>query len=190
MATTKPSQKEVGKKVTIALAAGKAAVWFERLVKEKEIHLCRIVGQITDYKADSGDYGEFVKFKGMFRGINMVSGKMEEINAPVALFPSNVSDMLKSAVDSLRAEGLSAFKVDVGFDIYAVYNVDMATKYSYKSVSLITAPADQDPMTELLMRAEGVAPLQLTNSAENTDMPASAVNEIKKSETAQTSKKR
>jgi hypothetical protein len=164
-------RKELNRKISISIVSGKAADWFEELVSKKEIPLVRFLGFVTDYKADSGDFGEYIKFKGQLRGINLRSGEIYD--APVALFPAHVADALKSAIDSGRAAGNAATQITVAMDVHVKYDAKAVSKYTY-SVSMIDMPSAATNPLDALTSALGdlvPTPLQLSNAGK-TDLLA------------------
>ena len=140
--------KEISRKITISTIAGKATAWFEKVMKHKDekgnalpFKLCRLYGAASGFTLGATEFGEFCKFRGTFRAINLVTGETQD--APQIILPDHLAEMLKSAIE--RAEGGA---VQFAFEISAIFDASVATKYRYIAESNLP-PVQNDPLAQL-----------------------------------------
>ena len=153
---------KVTRKLTISVAAGKAATWFEKLMAvtpdakgDRILPLCTIMGFANGAKPDANEYSEFIKFAGDFRSINKETGEI--LNSGLCILPNFYAEQLYAAVN---AQGRTA-PVKFAVDISVRYDPAIVTKYTYELTNIAAAPAE-DPMAQLMAEVTG-QPL-LTNS--------------------------
>lgn len=120
-------------KISTKIVCGKTKVPTERTP------LMRIIGSATGIQTGESNYGEWVAFKGRFKGINLETG--EEFIAGKAYLPSVATDLLQDAV--VRSNGA----VDFGFDIYSEPS-EATIGYQYSVDPLIEAE-ETDPFSAL-----------------------------------------
>lgn len=137
----------IARKLTLAGVAGKSTAWFEKLMaipgEHKVLPLANIIGQATGFEVGGTDFGEYVKFRGQFRGTNLETG--EQTDAPAVILPAHLGNVLRSALEGKTDDVRS---VDFAFGISARYDASAATKYIYDCRSLM-APAASDPLAAL-----------------------------------------
>jgi hypothetical protein len=135
--------KEITRKITLSVVAGKATTWFDALMasENKRLPLANIIGQTTGYVAGASDFGEFVKFRGRFRGTNLQTS--ETVDAPVCILPTFVAESLRSALDTGEARS-----VDFAFGVEVVYDASSVTKYRYEVRDLLP-PSESDPLASI-----------------------------------------
>ena len=119
----------------------------EVLLKQsgKQMLVARVYGVARRAKPEMGKEGrgDYVKFYGQFKAVNVVTG--ESFVSGALILPGVVQDQLYGAMDG-DVQGVE-FAVDIG----AKYDPDAVTKYVYFAKSLIK-PKDNDPL--LLMEKQ------------------------------------
>ena len=152
---TKPAAREISRKITISTVTGGPKKWFDKLIKAtpgadgvQSLDLCRIYGYAQGYTAGVSDFGEFIKFAGSFRGVNLDTGEVSE--APQVILQPFLAAAFKSALDAPERSG----PVQFAFLIRAVYDPSAAAKYRYAVLDLLP-PAVSDPLAELEARMLG-----------------------------------
>ncbi|MHB8071873.1 MAG: hypothetical protein ACYDHF_08015 [Candidatus Cryosericum sp.] len=127
-------------KITIKSIAG--AIDLEKLLKaeNKEIALAHIFGLARKAAPDSSQYGDFIRFRGSFKAINIETG--ETMQSGSLILPSTAQELLAGAFSEETTE------VKFGFQIGVKYDPKVATKYTYTVVSL-TPAAQNDPLLAL-----------------------------------------
>lgn len=161
MATTQPSGTAILRKLTIRECVGtKAAILAiaqtgkanPEAVTGKKIPILRVLGQVQAIQPDEGDNGPYVKLRGQFQGTNLQTGEVFE-NAPVALLPNMIADLLAAAFVGGKGESVNfAVEIDVAYDETA------ATMYTYSARSLLKAQTAA-PVIGILaqLATEGIA---------------------------------
>lgn len=131
------------RKITIKAVVGEVPD-VEALLKapEKRKDLCTIYGVVRRSKPDSSDYGDFVRFYGQFKGVNLGTG--EVFMAPQAILPGIVQDQLYGAMAGGEGAGEVQFAVKIGVK----YDKTAATKYLYTAESLMPIQ-ESDALTML-----------------------------------------
>lgn len=135
--------KEIARKITISTIAGKAAAWFQKVMEAKgePVKLCRLYGSATGFTLGATEFGEFCKFRGTFRGVNLMTGETQD--APQIILPDHLAEMLKSAIEAAQGGA-----VTFAFEISAVFDVSVATKYRFVAESNLPA-VKNDPLAML-----------------------------------------
>lgn len=155
----------INRKLTLAVVAGKATAWFEKLMaipgENKVLPLANIIGQATGFEAGATEYGEFIKFRGQFRGTNLTTG--ETMDAPAVILPAHLGTVLRSA---LEGKTIDVRSVDFAFGISARYDATAATKYVYDCRSLL-APAASDPLAALESQVKASLALEAPKDDKN-----------------------
>jgi hypothetical protein len=139
---SKNDNPEIGRKITAAIVAGKKAVWFEELVRVKQLSLMKVWGQADGYKIDATDLGEYIKLLGRFEAISSLTGELHR--APQVILVAFLGDAMKAALDVPGRTGPVAFAFEVG----VVYDTSTPTSYRYVVRDLAPAVAD-DPLVKL-----------------------------------------
>lgn len=141
MAEAKNKAVEMVRKITVKQIMGKK-VDVEKLILApgKKLDLCDIMGIARRMKPDQSEHGEFVRFYGRFRGVNLETG--ESVDAPQLIVPNTIQDLLYGAMgDDANVKEVSfAVRVGVKFDN------DAAAKYVF-TVTNLSAPVENDPLT-------------------------------------------
>lgn len=127
-------------KITIKSIAG--AIDLEKILaaEGKQIQLAHIYGLARKAAPDSSQYGDFVRFRGSFKAVNLETG--ETMQSGSLILPSTAQELLAGAFSEDTTE------VKFGFQICVKYDVKVATKYTYTVVNLLAA-AQNDPMKAL-----------------------------------------
>ena len=138
------------KKITMATCGAKPDI--EKLIEYKKAHgvaaimpLLTVYGIASDFKAGAGKdgMGDYVKFQGQFKAINVETG--EVFISGAAIFPGAAPDLVFGA---LRALGEAGGAVEFAFNIGVKFDASAATKYVY-SVQQVTAMGQADPLAAL-----------------------------------------
>lgn len=162
---------ELARKITISTVTGGAKEWFEKLmalpVDNRQMNLMAVYGFANGYKADSSEFGEFVKINGTFRAVNQQTGEIT--NSPQLILPTYIGHAMAAALDSPdRAGPLKfAFEVDVKFDASAI------AKYVYVVRDIMPAQQD-DPLSALGAALAYEKPLTLEAPKTPEQAPADA----------------
>lgn len=109
---------------------------------KKSVDLLKIVGVTTSATPGQSDLGEFVKFNGQFRAINMTTG--ESFESTVAILPNFIAAQLSSALAQSE-------EVEFGLAIGAKKS-NSVTGYEY-TVKPLVEPVVSDKMGALLQAA-------------------------------------
>lgn len=140
--------KEISRKLTISTIAGKAAAWFEKVMNNKDdkgqhvpFKLCRLYGSASGFTLGGSEFGEFCKFRGTFRGVNLMTGETQD--APQIILPDHLAEMLKAAIETAQGGA-----VQFAFDISVIYDATVVTKYRYIAESNLP-PVQNDPLAAL-----------------------------------------
>lgn len=112
--------------------------------KGKAVPVCRFVGQASDMQPGEGQNGTWLKFKGLFAGINYLTG--EEIRSGACFLPTIVSDMVEGMVAKAKGEdGTGA--VAFAFEITVKADATAAVGYVFGANSLVKG---DDPLAALM----------------------------------------
>lgn len=112
--------------------------------------ILRVIGQVTGYSTGDNDYGAWVKFRGDFQGINLLTG--EACRSRACHVPDLVGDDIVAA---LKVEGNTA--VEFAVDI-TVSPMNTAQGYNYEVIPLVDVARD-DPLERLKALVDEKAPL-------------------------------
>ena len=133
---------EILRKITLKTAGLDKTAIQAALGNNKTIDLMKIVGVTTSATPGQSDLGEFVKFNGQFRAINMVTG--ETFESTVAILPNFISQQLAGALTQSE-------EVEFGLQIGAKKS-NSVTGYEY-TVKPLVEPVVSDKMGALLAAA-------------------------------------
>lgn len=128
-------------KITTKTVCGK--VDFDDLISRdnKRRELMDVFGIASKVQPGTSEYGEYLKFKGRFRAVNLESG--ESYESGTLILPTVAQELLGGALAGDEVGDVSfAFRIAVKYDAEAV------TKYVYEMTSLMK-PAEEDPLTRL-----------------------------------------
>lgn len=126
------------KKITVKSVIGDVKKIFKGVTEKTAI--MRVVGIARSMQAGESDYGPWVKYKGTFNGINLITG--EEMTAPYCLLPEVASCLIEN---QLSAEGVTS--IEFGFDLY-IKPSDTPIGFEYLAEPLVE-PKDADPLSHL-----------------------------------------
>ena len=126
------------KKITVKSVIGDVKKMFKGVTEKTAI--MRVVGIARSMQAGEGDYGPWVKFKGTFQGINLLTG--EEMTAPYCLLPEVASCLVEN---QLGADDVTS--VEFGFDLY-IKPSDTPIGFEYLAEPLVE-PTGADPLAHL-----------------------------------------
>jgi len=115
----------------------------EKLIKRegKRMDLCQIYGIVRRFKPDESDKGQFVRFYGQIRAVNLLTG--EVFDAGQVILPGAAQDALYGAMD-----GVEGANVEFGIKVGVKYDATAITKYVYTVESLVP-PKENDPIRAL-----------------------------------------
>lgn len=115
------------------------------------VQILQVIGRCTGYVPGESDNGPYVKLKGEFQGVNLLTGEVIE-NIATAILPNFVGDLVAGAVQS------GAESVDFAVVISVNYNEDAATMYEFTAESLLP-PQQSKAIAGILgqLQAAGVA---------------------------------
>lgn len=168
---------ELVRKVTIAQVASKTRILkalmsnlftdAQRADGKAEIAVCRIYGTAVRYRAGMGDNGEFIKFDGNFRAVDIMpdgaNGAATGViyDGGVSILPNFLNGPLMSAIDTTKQP------VSFGVEVSAIYDASAATSYKFGVKNLMPAQPQADPLLQLetAMGLRDPSTLALTNSA-------------------------
>lgn len=105
----------------------------------------RIGGTVTGYELGEGDNGAWVRFKGIFKAINCVTG--EEFSSGCAFVPDVVGDMVKGAFDAGQENKITAMQM--AFDVFVDASEKSAVGYTFSAKNLLQKD-ETDPLSLLM----------------------------------------
>jgi hypothetical protein len=105
--------------------------------------LLDVFGIVMKWKPGSSDKGEYIRFVGMFKAKNLITG--DEYTAPAAIFPKMIEESLWAV---LKPAEEGANDVQMAFRIGVKFDKDAATKYTYVATALLK-PSESDPLALL-----------------------------------------
>lgn len=147
---TKEKAAEPLRKITIktVMKLDKAEI-MELCMKDKKaaVELCKIFGIAGRTTPGESDHGQFVRFGGQFKAVNLMTG--EVFKAPAAIFPAFFEEELASALTG------SAAPVEFAATFSAKYDKDAATSYVYLAENLIEPQGASEAMMTLEAKLAG-----------------------------------
>lgn len=157
---TKAKEARQLRKITIATVYGTPDV--EELIKlnGKSLKICKIWGVAGRMKPGANDFGEFVRFVGDFRAVNLNTGEL--FRSSVCLLPKFLEEDMAGAMAS-GADGATK-QVEFGVEINVSFDKTAATKYVYNADSLIE-PAESQALVALEQKMK-LRPAALENKTE------------------------
>ena len=108
---------------------------------KKSTPVMRAYGKATGIQTGTSDNGDWVAFKGEFKGINLLTG--EEYGSGKLFMPDVASDLLEGMLVGEEVNG-----VEFGFDLLVKPDASSATGYVYEAEPLIK-PAQDDTLSRL-----------------------------------------
>ncbi len=142
---------EILRKLTIKTAGFDVTAVKAALGDNKTADLLKVVGITTEARPGQTDKGEFIKFGGTFRAINLQTG--EAFEASTAIFPNFIADSLAAALAQSQ-------EVEFGILIGAKANATSVTGYEYTVRPLVEAKVS-DKLGALIAAAGLDAPVAL-----------------------------
>lgn len=145
------------RKITLATVCGKVKGNAE-LMKEiinadgQAVPLMDVIGIATKAKPGETQMGEFVRFVGQFKAINLKTG--EVFAAPACILPNFLADEIHGAM----AASDQVKNAQFAFRIGAFYSPESVTQYQYTADPLIP-PAEADALVLLEQQAREGAKL-------------------------------
>ncbi len=103
----------------------------------------RIAGIASKLQHGQSDYGDWVKFKGQFNVINLLTG--EQTISGTCMLPGVASELLEGAMLGAETDN----SVEFAFDIILVPDDTSMVGYRYEAKPLIEAKED-DPLLRLM----------------------------------------
>lgn len=155
--TEQSQTRGILKKITVKTCGVKPDL--EKLIAHKNANgdkavfpLLTVYGVASDYKAGAGKdgMGDYVKFLGQFKAINVQTGQVFVSGA--CILPGAAPDLIYGA---LRGLGDNGGAVEFGFNIGASYDPEAVTKYVYH-VDQIMSPDQADPLAALEMKLKAL----------------------------------
>ena len=154
---------ELLRKLTIKTAGFDTTAVKAALGDNKTADLLKVVGITTEARPGQTDKGEFIKFGGQFRAVNLQTGELFE--SATAIFPNFIADSLAAALAQSQ-------EVEFGILIGAKANATSVTGYEYTVRPLVEAKVS-DKLGALIAAAGLDAPLSLAAPAA-AEAPAKA----------------
>jgi hypothetical protein len=124
-------------KITVKGVCGKMDLEKLLAAPGKTIELMDVYGLARKAIPDSSDYGEYVKFRGSFKAINLEDGEIVQSGA--CILPKVAQEALAGQFTDDTQE------VAFGFRVSAAYDPEAVTKYVYKVIPLMV-PAENDAL--------------------------------------------
>lgn len=149
---------EILRKLTIKTAGFDIASVKAALGENKTADLLKVVGVTTEARPGQTDKGEYIKFGGTFRAVNLQTG--ETFESATAIFPNFIAESLATALSQSQ-------EVEFGLLIGAKANSTSVTGYEFTVRPLIEAKVS-DKMGALIAAAGLDAPVALPAPAEST----------------------
>lgn len=137
------AQYKVLRKITVKSVYGGVDVEKVLAAPNKLLPVMQVYGIVTDSKEGASDYGDYIKFLGQFRAINMETGEM--FRAATMLLPKFLEDELRGIMSS------GAVNAEFAVQINATYDKSAATKYVYVADSLVE-PQESSALSALEQR--------------------------------------
>lgn len=143
-------------KILAAAMTGKAS---EDAKEGRPIPILRVTGQVQGFQPGEGDNGTFVKLRGLFKGINLLTGEVVD-NVPLAILPNTLGELIAGIMVG------GAKSVDFAIEVDVQYDESAATMYTYSFRSLMKA-ATSAPIAaiEQALLAAGIEPPKIALSA-------------------------
>jgi hypothetical protein len=147
-ASTAPKPEPL-KKISVQTVFGqKPKEWFrankakieEHCAKHTTLHMVRIWGKVVKTKTESSDYGDFIRFQGVFYGVSSLDGRY--YRAGQCLLPK----WLELEVDSAYSE--QGDVVYFGYDIFIKLAPDASLGYEYVAESITEVKTDMSLIEE------------------------------------------
>jgi len=142
---------EILRKLTIKTAGFDTTAVKAAIGDNKTADLLKVVGITTEARPGQTEKGEFIKFGGQFRAVNIQTGELFE--ASTAIFPNFIADSLAAALAQSQ-------EVEFGILIGAKANAPSVTGYEYTVRPLVEAKVS-DKLGALIAAAGLDAPLSL-----------------------------
>jgi hypothetical protein len=142
---------ELLRKLTIKTAGFDVTAVKAALADNKTADLLKVVGITTEARPGQTEKGEFIKFGGQFRAVNLQTGELFE--ASTAIFPNFIADSLAAALSQSQ-------EVEFGILVGAEANATSVTGYEYTVRPLVEAKVS-DKLGALIAAAGLDAPLSL-----------------------------
>lgn len=108
---------------------------------EADTHVATLYGRCTDKQVGTSAYGDFIKFKGEFEGVNAATG--ETYRAGVLIVPNILESLLDA---SINTDDNNA--VDFAVEVWVKPSEKSKTGYVYGIKPLIE-PAESDALAQL-----------------------------------------
>jgi len=142
---------ELLRKLTIKTAGFDVSAVKAAIGDNKTADLLKIAGITTEARPGQTDKGEFVKFGGTFRAVNLQTG--ETFESATAIFPNFIAESLAAALAQSQ-------EVEFGILIGAKANATSVTGYEYTVRPLVEAKVS-DKLGALIAAAGLDAPVAL-----------------------------
>lgn len=157
----KPAKPELVRKVTLkTMGLDKATLLKLVMTDEKSDHaVARIIGRVTRCEPVTTDQGTSVRFKGIFKGINLLDGSVYQ--GASCFLPKSAEELVEGALagdDKIKS-------IDVAFDIAVRYDADAATSYVFVTVPLVEPETENDPLAILERKLPAPAALAIEHKA-------------------------
>lgn len=103
--------------------------------------LATIYGRCTDKKTGTSDYGEYIRFKGEFEGVNAATG--EAYRSGIMIVPKTLEELLDGAIHLDEANA-----VDFAVEVWVEPSERSITGYTY-IIKPLTEPEESDVLASL-----------------------------------------
>lgn len=147
------------KKVSVSTVLNLKSKGIRELCSSGEVAIMRIMGIVNKAEADEGDNGTFIRFRGEFNAVNLVTG--EDCMSTVAFLPSPIDELLhQQIVKSTDENGNAA--IQFAFEITVKESEKSTTGYEYDVNSLLETKVS-DPLQAL---KASLAPVRISKPQE------------------------
>lgn len=111
------------------------------------VAVMRIIGNVSDFdKDDFGGKGEWVRLKGIFRGINILTD--EKFRSTRAFLPGGADELVMAQLQIAKEDNPSAV-LQVAFDFH-VKASETGTGYSFEYENILPEEKSIDPLENLM----------------------------------------
>jgi hypothetical protein len=127
---------QVSRKLTVKGIVGSPAGLVT--AEKPRLLIARIYGTVQGAKPDESQYGEYVRFTGNFRGVNLLTG--EASSSPSCILPETAEQLVFNAFNQLD----KGSELNFAFDFALEHDADPrnARGYKYVTVTLLAEESD------------------------------------------------
>ena len=114
---------------------------------EDKVPVMRLLGRVNDFQTGESTYGPWVKLKGRFEGINLLTG--ESIMGSEAHIPGGggLNSQIAAILKETKKDDDTG-EIEIGFDVYVLAN-SARDGYEYMVENVMPTDGVLDPMEDL-----------------------------------------